>query len=169
MIELSKERIEKILHEETTKKEDVDTILRGIYIRYMNIFERYFADIDKLSNDKIEDLKQYHEETKSLFRYYYMDIPMDVCTGIRDLEEKCTDILLGPDWHAELYDTYEAFKAKGDKTKGETRLKAEFAKQSLSELYSRMDYIFRDGFGTGSESAKEMRNGIVGLLFGKEK
>ena len=35
MIELSKERIAQILHEETVKKEDADTILRSIYTRYM--------------------------------------------------------------------------------------------------------------------------------------
>lgn len=44
MIELSHERIEQILHEETVKKEDLDTILRGIYFRYMRLYERYFAD-----------------------------------------------------------------------------------------------------------------------------
>ena len=45
MIELSNERIEQILHEETVKEEKVSTILRGIYTRYMRLYEKYFSDI----------------------------------------------------------------------------------------------------------------------------
>ena len=48
MVELSKERIAQILHEETVKKEDSDTILRSVYTRYMCLYEKYFADIDGL-------------------------------------------------------------------------------------------------------------------------
>ena len=43
MVELSNERISKILHEETAKKEELSTILRGIYTRYMHLFEKYFS------------------------------------------------------------------------------------------------------------------------------
>jgi hypothetical protein len=32
-----------------------------------------------------------------------------------------------------------------------------------------MDYIFRDGFGTGSQTAKNILSEISSLLFGKEK
>lgn len=53
MIKLSNERIEQILHEETVKKEKSATILRGIYNRYMRLYEDYFADIDALNDDKI--------------------------------------------------------------------------------------------------------------------
>ena len=75
MVELSNERIEQILNDETGKTEDVKTILRGIYTRYVNLYERYFADFDKLNEEKIEAFKKYHEETRSLIKYYYMDIP----------------------------------------------------------------------------------------------
>lgn len=40
MVGLSNERIEQILHEETAKKEELQTILRGIYTRYMRLYER---------------------------------------------------------------------------------------------------------------------------------
>ena len=61
MVELSNERIGQILHEETTKKEESETILRGIYTRYMRLFEKYLADIDALNDEKIADFKKYHE------------------------------------------------------------------------------------------------------------
>ena len=32
----------------------------------------------------------------------------------------------------------------------------------------KMDYVFREGFGTGSHTAKKVVSGITGLLFGKE-
>ena len=35
MVELSKKRIEEILNEETAKTEELPTILRGVYTRYM--------------------------------------------------------------------------------------------------------------------------------------
>ena len=56
MVELSNRRIEQILHEETAKKEELATILRGIYTRYMHLYESYFADIDALSDDKVAEL-----------------------------------------------------------------------------------------------------------------
>ena len=68
MLELSKDRIEKILHEETVKKEEPETILRGIYTRYMHLFETYFADLDAQNEEKIAELRTYHEETRSLVR-----------------------------------------------------------------------------------------------------
>ena len=66
MVELSNERVEQILHKETHKTEELKTILRGVYTRYMRLFEKYFADIDALNDDEIAGLKQYHEETRSL-------------------------------------------------------------------------------------------------------
>ena len=83
MVELNNERIEQILHEETTKKEELETILRSIYNRYMWLYEKYFADIDALNDEKIAELTNYHEETLSLVKYYYMDIPLDICVGIK--------------------------------------------------------------------------------------
>ena len=94
MVELSKERIEQILHEETMKKEELDTILRSIYTRYMHLFENYFSDIDALNDDEIAKLRNYHEETRSLIKYYYMDIPQDICTGIKEFENKYSANLL---------------------------------------------------------------------------
>ena len=74
MIELSTERVEEILQKETQKTVDLPVILRAVYTRYMNLYERYFTDVDNLNDDKIAELRKYHEETISLVRYYYMDI-----------------------------------------------------------------------------------------------
>ena len=90
MIELSTERIEQILNEETVKKAETTAILRSIYTRYMLLYERYFTDIDALNDDKIAQFKNYHEETISLFKYYYLDIPQDTCLGLTG-----TNIFLG--------------------------------------------------------------------------
>ena len=170
MLELSKERIEKILHEETVKKEDPDTILRAVYTRYMNLYEQYIADLDALDDDKIAVLRNYHEETKSLVKYYYMDIPQDVCEGIREFETKYSDNLLGPDRYTLLKGTYEDFKEKCKvRNKSEDYYNAEFKKQLLEDFYSAMNYVFREGFGTGSQMAKNVSSGIMGLLFGKSK
>ena len=169
MVELSNERIEQILHEETAKKEELETILRCIYTRYMRLYERYFVDIEALNDDEIAALRKYHEETKSLVRYYYMDIPQDICTGLKEFENKYGDKLLGSEWHKYLLDSYEEFRGKSkSKNTNEASFKMEFSKQALSYFYDAMDYVFRDGFGTGSQTAKKVLNGITGLLFGKE-
>ena len=170
MIELTVKRIGQILHEETANKEELGTILRGIYTRYMCLYERYFADIDALNDGKISELRKYHEETRSLVRYYYMDIPQDICSAIKEFENEYNAKLLGPEWHAHLFGSYEQFKAEsGDGNKGEERLKAEFAKQALAAFYDAMDYVFREGFGTGSQTGKNVVSAITGLLFGKEE
>ena len=83
MIELSQERVESILKEETLKTEELTTILRAVYTRYMRVFEKYFADTDALNDEVIAELNQYQEETRSLVKYYYMDIPQEVCDGLR--------------------------------------------------------------------------------------
>ena len=125
MVELSKERIEQILHEETAKKEDPGTILRSIYTRYMRLYEQLFADIDALDDDQIAVLRNYHDETRSLVRYYYMDIPLDIFKGIEEFENKYTDSMLGEEWHKNLFDRYKAFaeesknKNKDEKDKNE--------------------------------------------------
>jgi len=169
MVELSKERIEQILHEETMKKEELETILRGIYTRYMRLFEKYFADIDALNDDEIAELRKYHEETGSLVKYYYMDIPLDICIGLKEFENKYSVKLLGSEWHKYLFDSYEEFRENSrSQNKSEEYLKAEFTKQTLSAFYEAMDYVFREGFGTGSHTAKKVVSGITELLFGKE-
>ena len=169
MVELSKERIEQILHEETMKKEELETILRGIYTRYMRLFEKYFADIDALNDDEIAELRKYHEETGSLVKYYYMDIPLDICIGLKEFENKYSDKLLGSEWHKYLFDSYEEFRENSrSQNKSEEYLKAEFTKQTLSAFYEAMDYVFREGFGTSSHTAKKVVSGITELLFGKE-
>ena len=55
-----------------------------------------------------------------------------------------------------------------NKNKSEEDLKAEFKKQTLTDFYDTMDLIFREGFGTGSETVKGFAGMIKGLLFGKE-
>lgn len=170
MVELSKERIEQILHEETAKKEDPGTILRSIYTRYMRLYEHLFADIDALDDDQIAVLRNYHDETRSLVRYYYMDIPQDICTGLREFENKYSANLLGPEWHKYLFDSYKNFKEENrSRNRSKEHLKAEFAKQTLTAFYEAMDYVFRESFGTGSQTAKDVISGITGLLFGKDQ
>lgn len=169
MVELSKERIGQILHEETAQTEPLETILRSIFTRYMRLYERYFADIDALNDDMIAELRSYHEETGSLVQYYYMDIPQDVCMGLREFEDKYSANLLGPDWHKHLFASFAAFREKNkSRNKSRGALKAEFAKQTLTSFYEAMDYIFREDFGTASHTVKTVISGIEGLLFGKE-
>ena len=67
MVELSLERIDEMLHKETLKKEETTTILRCVFSRYMQLYERYLADIDALNDEMIAELKAYHEETRSLY------------------------------------------------------------------------------------------------------
>ena len=170
MIELSNERLEEILHQETAKKEETTAILRSIYTRYMRLYERYFADIDALDEDGIAELRTYHEETRSLVKHYYMDIPQDICLRLREFEEKFSGSLLGPEWRACLFACYADFRKQNQsRVKGEKELKAEFAKQALTAFYDAIGYVFRDGFGTGSETAHHVLSGIAELLFGKEK
>ena len=170
MVELKNDRIEQMLHEESVKKEEPETILRSIYIRHMRLYEKYLADLDALDDDQIAEMKAYHEETNSLIKYYYMDIPQDVCRSLRELETEYTAKLLGPEWREFLSGVYEDYKKKSkSKDKGEDYLKAEFAKEALSAFYDAMDYVFRDGFGTGSQTAKKVVNGITELLFGKKQ
>ncbi|MCR5235959.1 MAG: hypothetical protein K6E34_02005 [Lachnospiraceae bacterium] len=168
MIELSRERIEQILHEETVKKEDLDTILRGIYFRYMRLYERYFADLDALDDDMIAKLRDYHEETKSLVKYYYLDIPQDICEWIVEFDKEYTDNMLGPGWRDFLSDAYKQIKKENlNKHQSEEDFKTDFAKDALTTFYDVMDYIFRDGFGTGSKTTENTIDGLAGLLFGK--
>ncbi len=165
MVELSNERIGQILNEETAKTEELTTILRGIYTRYMCLYEKYFADIDTLTNDKIAGLRKYHEETVSLVKYYYMDIPQDICEGIKEFENKYSANLLGPEWHEYLFRSYQVFRKE---SKAGNKKEA-FTKQTLEAFYTAMDDIFREGFGTGSQTVKDVVSGITGLLFGKEE
>ena len=169
MVEFSKERIEQILHEETMKKEEPETILRSIYTRYMLLYEKYFADIDILDDDKIAELRKYHEETRSLIKYTYMDIPMDICVELREFENRYSSKLLGPQWHTFLFENYKEFREENESDNtSEDMLKTEFTKQTLTGFYEVMDYIFRDGFGTGSHSAKKVISELKGILFEKE-
>ena len=170
MIELKKERIKQIVHEETADKEEVTTILRAIYNRYMHLYEKYFADIDKLNDKEIKKLREYHEETKSLVKYYYMDIPEDVCEGINTFEDFYSSKLLGTDWHEFLFDYYKEFKSKNkDKKKNEEVLKTEFREKIMIAFYKTMEYIFRPAFDTESSTGKKIVDGISGLLFGEKK
>ena len=169
MIELNKERLEKILREETAQKEELQTILRSVYTRYMRLYEKYFADIDALNDGEIAELKKYHEETRSLVKYYYMDIPQDICTELNEFDSKYSSKLLGPDWHKYLFDSYKDFKSENcGKNKSEECLKAEFAEQIMTAFYYSMDSVFRESFGTGSKTVETVVNGISSLLVGKK-
>ena len=168
MIELSTERVEKILHEETQKTEELTTILRGIYTRYMHLYETYFADIDALNDEKIAELKEYQEETRSLVKYYYMDIPQDVCGRLDEFDKEYGKKLLGPNWHKTLFDAYENYKEKNmSEYTSEEGLKAEFSNQCLTGFYDAMDYVFREDFGTTSKTVENVVDGLTGLLFGE--
>jgi len=46
---------------------------------------------------------------------------------------------------------------------------AEFAKQALEGFYSAMDYVFRDGFGTGNKTVEKVSKGLLSILFGDGK
>ena len=167
MIELSNERIEQMLHDETKKTEALPTLLRCIYTRYMYLFGLYFDNLETLNDDKIAEFKKYHAETQALIRYYYMDIPQDVCSEIREFEEKGTDNLLGREWKKNLYDTYEKFKNENSVwDMSENYYMAEFKKEAVKGFYEAMEKIFRSGFGTESETEKRTLNGLSGLLFG---
>lgn len=167
MVELNNERIDQILHEEAKKTEPLPQLLRAIYTRYMNLFEDYIANIYDLTDDKIDAYKKQHEETRSLIKYYYMDIPHDVCSAINDFEEKVSENLLGREWKKTLYDAYEEFKENSDEwDMPEDYYKAAFKKYALKEFYSVMENIFRDGFGTSSQTAKDIFSGIKSLIFG---
>ena len=167
MVELSVKRVDQILHEETQKTEVLATILRAVYTRYMRLYEQYFADIDALDDEEIAKLKKYHEETKSLVKYYYMDIPHDVCTGLMEFDKKYSAKLLGSDWHKTLFDSYQEFKDENKgKEKAEERLKAEYTEEILSAFYEAMDYVFRDGFGTGSKTAEKIIDKLKSFFAG---
>ena len=169
MVELSQERIDEILKKETVKKEDADTILRSVYIRYMRLFERYFVDINALNDEVIDELRNYHEETKSLVKYFFMDIPQDACDGIREFEKKYIADILGPYWQEHLMEAYRKFRmTKSFRDKSEEHYREEFSKEVLDNFYSAMDYVFREGFGTGSKMAENVGKGLMGLLCGKE-
>jgi hypothetical protein len=168
MVELSNERVEQILHEETQKTEELTTILRGIYTRYMRLYENYFADIDALNDDKIAELKKYHEETKSLVKYYYMDIPLDICARLQEFDKEYGKKMLGPNWHKFIFDNYEDYKDKNkSENTSEEGLKADYQEKVLIGFYETMDYVFREGFGTESKTTEEVMNGFSGLFFGK--
>ena len=119
-----------------------------------------------LNDDKIAEFNKYHEETKSLIKYYYMDIPLDICTALFEFDKQYSEKLLGSNWQRYLFDSLKKYKSdRGDKSK--EGLKADFEEKILTAFYETMDYIFRDGFGTYSESTKKVEDGLVDLLFGE--
>ena len=164
MVELTYEKIDKILHEETLKSEDARTIQRALYNRNMCLYEKYLSDIDALNDETIAEMKKYHEETKSLLKYYRMDIPQDTSDGLDAFNKKFTDRILGPDWRDFLSHTYEEFKDDYENYgKSEECLKKEFEEKVLVEFYAKMDDVFRDGFGTSSQSANNAFEGIAAI------
>lgn len=167
MIELSNERLEQIVYKETPKTEVLSTILRSVYLRYMRLYEKIFADIDALNDDVIAELKQYHEETHSLVKVFYMDIPADTCWQIENFDETYTSKLLEGDWHKILSDGYKEFKDDDEnRNKSEECLKAAFSKACLDAFYNKMEEVFRVGFGTQSKTRENFVSGLSNLLFG---
>ena len=95
-----------------------------------------------------------------------MDIPLDICTSLIEFDKKYSAKLLGSRWQRFLFDCFNEFKSEnGDKS--EECLEADFEDKILTAFYETMDYIFRDGFGTGSEFAKGIKEGLADLLFGE--
>ena len=167
MVELKKERIEEILHEETVKTEDQKTILRAIYNRYMHLYEEYLSDIDKLNDKKIAELKKYHEETESFMKYYYIDIPYDVCAKLKEFDLQYTDKLLGTKWQEYVSDELKQFATK-NKNKSEEELKVKFTKEKLEAFYGVIDSVFRESFDTGSKTVERTTKWFVGLFSGSD-
>ena len=166
-MELTPERVEQIVYKETPKTEVLPTILRSIYLRYMRLYEDYFADIDALNDEKIAELSKYQEETKSLVKWFYMDIPRDICWAIENYDETYTAKLLGTDWHKILFDGYKRFKAQDEnKRKSEAYLKAAFSEQCVKAFYEQMEEVFREAFGTDSKTRENIIGGLSSLLFG---
>jgi len=168
MVELSNERVEAILKEETSKTTELATILRAIYIRYMRMYERYFDDMESLTEEAVTEMKKYHEETVSLVKYYYMDIPQDVCTELKEFDEKYYDTLFGPEWDRKLREGFRAFRNE-HWDMSEKWVKEQFKKKALDTFYEDMGSVFRPGFKTDSKAAEGVINGISELLFGKGK
>jgi len=167
MSELNYEKIDQIMHKETPKTEDLLLILRGIYLRLVRLFERYYADIDALNDDRIDELKQYHEETISLVKYYYMDIPLDILYALGRFDGEHVDKMLGSGWNRYLFEAYKDFVIKNrNENKSNEDLKAEFAGKNLMDFYRSMDNIFRVTFGTSSKTVENAGNWIGKLLFG---
>lgn len=165
MAELSFERIEQIVYKETPKTDVLPTILRSVYVRYIHLYESYFADIDALNDEKIAELNKYHEETKSLVKYYYMDIPKDLCGEIEEFDDDYTAKLLGADWHKLLFDVYKEFAAQDEnRNKSEQCLKAAFSAECLKAFYAEMEGIFRASFGTASKVTENIISGLGKLL-----
>ena len=167
MTTLSIERVEKILREETPKKEDLSTILRGIYTRFLRQYESYFEDINALNDKKIAELREYNNETRSLVKYYYLDIPQNICEALEEFEKEVNAKLLGPDWHKYLFESYENFRDKNWDV-SENALKAKFREQSMSTFYEIMDFIFREGFGTADKTTENTLSEIIGRFFKNE-
>jgi hypothetical protein len=168
MVELSTERVDEILHKETQRTDELATILRSIYTRYMRLYETYFADIDALNDEKIAELKTYHEETESLVKYYYMDIPLDICMKLKVFDDEHITEQLGSDWHEHLLNSYKEFKAEYEgEDKSEECLKAKFAEEELTDFYEAMDEVFREGFGTGSRAPEGFFTRLRHLIFGE--
>ena len=167
MTQLSIERVEKILHEETPKTENLPTILRGIYTRFLRQYESYFEDINALNDKKIAELREYNNETRSLVKYYYLDIPQNICEALEVFEKEVNAKLLGPDWHKYLFESYENFRDKNWDV-SENALKAKFREQSMSTFYEIMDYIFREGFGTADKTTENTLSEIIEKFFKNE-
>jgi hypothetical protein len=169
MIELSKERINQILTEETVKTVELATLLRSIYSRYRHVFEEYAEDIEELNDEKVAELKKYHDETNTLVKYYYMDIPMDVCKYLEEFDNK-TAALFGPEWRKFLYEGYDEFleNCDVDDEGDNAHMKALYRKEFLKSFYEDMDEVFRQGFGTESKTAQRMNSGLSELLYGKK-
>ena len=102
-------------------------------------------------------------------KYTRSRLPVEM-VYLEEFEDKCTENLLGPSWHQHVADGYLDFCERYEnRNKGEKALKAEFKKQALRAFYDAMGYIFRDGFGTDSQTARNVLSGITDLFLGKDQ
>ena len=170
MIELSYDQVDQIMHKDTPRSEDLPLILRSIYLRYLHLFETYFADIDALDDDKIIELKKYHEETRSLIKIFYLDIPMDVFYALGSVDEDDVSKMLSTELKQYVFDSFRNFMLENrDESKSKERFKLEFAQKNLTDFYSSMDTVFRGAFGTTSKTTENAVGWIGKLLFGEDK
>ena len=167
MVELSPERIEEILHKETVKEEDPKTVMRAVYNRYRCVFEQYIDQIFEMNQSKIDEFNKYHQETNSLIKYYFVDIPMDTCAALAKFEHDVMDYMLGPDWQRVILNGFEEFKRKNKnkyRLANEETWRKKFKEELLSMFYVSMESAFRVSFESGSKAAEGLMDGLSAIF-----
>ena len=52
----------------------------------MRLYEDYFADAEALDDEKIAEFRKYHQETRSFWKYYYMDGPEEAGAYLQEYQ-----------------------------------------------------------------------------------